>query len=56
LHDAVSAPPCSGLLGAWHGRCSVPGQETSMTDLIIVALTLALFATAAGFVRLCERM
>jgi hypothetical protein len=32
------------------------GQETSMTDLLIVALTLALFAATVGFVRLCERM
>jgi hypothetical protein len=27
-----------------------------LTDLFLVALTLALFAATVGFVRLCERM
>ncbi|APR79930.1 Hypothetical protein A7982_05277 [Minicystis rosea] len=27
-----------------------------MTDLVIIVLTVALFAAAVGFVRLCERM
>ena len=31
-------------------------QVFHMTDLFLVALSLALFAAAAGFVRLCERM
>jgi len=27
-----------------------------MTDLLILAVTVALFAATVGFVRLCERM
>lgn len=30
--------------------------DPSMTDLVIVLLTLALYAAALGFVRLCERV
>jgi hypothetical protein len=40
----------------WHVRCCSPAREHFMTDLLIVALTAALFAAAVGFVRLCERM
>jgi hypothetical protein len=29
---------------------------TPMTDLLIVVLSIALFAATAGFARLCERM
>ncbi len=34
----------------------MPEVLVLMTDLVILALTVALFAAAAGFVRLCERM
>jgi hypothetical protein len=41
--------PC-GTSGA-QGRASTP-----MTDILIVALTVALFGATVGFVRLFERM
>lgn len=31
-------------------------EDTSMTDLLIVALSVALYGVALYFVRLCERM
>jgi hypothetical protein len=49
------APP--GAFFRWHGRCCPPHTRTVlMTDLLIVALTVALFAATVGFARLCERM
>jgi hypothetical protein len=32
------------------------GAIERMTDLLIIAVTVALFAATVGFVRLCERM
>jgi hypothetical protein len=31
-------------------------KATTMTDLVILALTAAMFALAVGFVRLCDRV
>jgi hypothetical protein len=40
-----------------HRRPSPEGEGlAAMTDLLIVALTVGLFAAAEGFVLLCERM
>jgi hypothetical protein len=46
-------------------RASVPreflhgtdgAEQPGVTDLVIIALTLASFAAAVGFARMCERM
>jgi hypothetical protein len=42
------------LFGGTTGAESPSG--TPMTDFLILVLTVALYAGAAGFVRLCERM
>jgi hypothetical protein len=39
-----------------HGTRGADGALARMTDLLVIAVTVALFAATVGFVRLCERM
>jgi len=54
LHDPSQRPACSRRRS--HLARAVPTAPARMTDLLIIAVTVALFAAAVGFVRLCERM
>jgi hypothetical protein len=44
------------MVGALHDQRASDSGISSMTDLLLVALTVALFAVTVGFARLCERM
>jgi hypothetical protein len=59
-YDALSSRGITGRYDRASKRNGTPdasgGREIAMTDLLIFVLTLALFATTVGFVRLCERM
>jgi hypothetical protein len=59
LHGAGRRGPASRHVqaGSRHGTADAGGRSrVSMTDLVIIALTVALFAATVGFARLCERM
>jgi hypothetical protein len=49
-------PPRPLLPGLAWDVLDAGAKDSSMTDLLIVALTAALFGAAFYFVRLCERM
>jgi hypothetical protein len=57
LQRAASRPPAAPAASELARDVLAAGaKEVSMTDLLIVALSAALYGAAFYFVRLCERM
>jgi hypothetical protein len=61
VHEAAAAAPsfaasfAASSSGTTDAQCGLGGLAL-MNDIVILALTVAMFAATVGFVRLCERM